>query len=364
MSLEEVRKRIDEIDKELVGLLDRRAAAGREAARLKILNCQPLRNVGRENEVVAKVTGLSNGSMPRRSLEKIYRAIMAETLAQETNQDAHPGHENGSACNKARQDIRAEVVENAPAASGFRRMRLYAPALGCMFAPGQFFQIRVEGGNGIFLRRPFAPSEFHDDGITFVYAVVGAGTEAMAALPVGAAVQVLAPLGNAYALPPVATDVLLIGGGCGAPSLAPLAKQLKSGGNRVTALIGARTAEMLLEHEMFARLVDRLIVATDDGSRGCHGNVVEAFRRENVGAPSRMYACGPKPMLKAAAKLAEELGIECQVSLEERMACGFGACMGCAVPVKDDKAEGGIVYRRVCHEGPVFDARKLAWDKM
>lgn len=361
MSLDVIRDTINNLDEAIIHLLDRRARAGREIGELKRKLGLPLRNEDREREVLLRLRSLSDGSLPPSSLDRIYRAIMAETLAMQREDGRAPAHCDGPV---HKRDFAAEVLENKEVAPGFYRMRLRAGELTGVFQPGQFFQIRVGGTtDGLFLRRPFAPSQLHDDGISFVYAVVGSGTETMTKIAAGSEVAALAPLGGAYRLPDGNIRTLLIGGGCGAPSLAPLAGALRERGHHVAALLGARTSTVLLEHETFAKLANRLIIATDDGSGGCRGTVIDAFRREreSVGAVDAMFACGPVPMLRAAAALAEELGVPCQVSLEERMACGFGACMGCVVPVR---AGGDTVYRRVCHDGPVFDSRDLAWDQM
>lgn len=363
LSIDETRKKIDSLDEAIVRLLDERAMAGREISRHKKTLGLPLRNPNRENEVIKRLLGLSNGSMPAHSLENIYRIIMAETLALQNDPPSCSGSCGGSTAGK--RDVSATVAENVRVAPGFYRMRLKTPELSGLFKPGQFFQLRVGGwGDGLFLRRPFAPSDNTADGLTFFYAVVGAGTSRMTALRAGDKVKVLAPLGNSYRLPPPGGSALLLGGGCGAPSLAPLARALREADTKTVALLGARTSEVLLDQQTFSRVTDRLIIATDDGSHGCRGTVVDAFNREreSIGKVDRIYACGPVPMLRAAAKLADELGVECQVSLEERMACGFGACMGCVVPVRDGKV--GMVFRRVCHEGPVFDAKDLAWEEM
>lgn len=363
MSLEEIRETIDGIDAEIVRLLDKRAGYGRDAAEMKRKLGLPLHNPIREREIVERLAAISNGSMPRRALENIYRLIMTETLSQETtDRNGCSGH----AVPGDKRDLTAEIVENTLQAPGFHRMRLKVPELAETFAPGQFFQLLLRDGH-FFLRRPFAPSETTAEGFAFVYAVVGEGTRRLARLTPGATVGILAPLGNAYTLLPAGAGALLIGGGCGAPSLAPLARRLLGEGVRVTTLIGARTSTALLEQETFANTTDHLIIATDDGSQGCKGTVIDACRMDEIAAqsrPDRIYACGPVPMLRAAAALAEELGVDCEVSLEERMACGFGACMGCAVPVLSDSAAAGTVYRRVCHEGPVFNSRTLAWREM
>jgi dihydroorotate dehydrogenase electron transfer subunit len=323
----------------------------------------PLHNPGREEKVLERLRRLSDGSMPAGAIDRIYRVIMQETLNLQTarrSDGACPGH-------AAKRDVEAVVADNVPVAPGSYRMRVRGPGLAGAFTPGQFFQIRIEdGADGLFLRRPFAPSAYTGDGLEFVYAVVGAGTRRLAALKAGAAVRVLAPLGNAFTPAPSGSRAVLLGGGLGAPSLAPLAGMLREGGAAVSVFLGARSAELLLEQEAFARACDRLVLATDDGSRGWRGTGVEAFRahRAECGRIDRMYAIGPVPMLRAVAALAAEEGIACEVSLEERMACGFGACMGCAVPVRSEAGSGSSVFRRVCHDGPVFDAATLAWEEI
>ncbi|MCC8189982.1 MAG: chorismate mutase [Planctomycetes bacterium] len=361
MSLEEIRETINRLDREIVRLIDERARAGQAAGELKKRLNLPLHNPTREREILDRLGDLSDGSMPLTGLRNIYRVIMAETLASEKEDAAAETPATG------KRDCRAEIIDNLPVAPGFRRIRLRVPELAGVFAPGQFFQLRLDAGTGVpFLRRPFAPSDYTADGLAFVYAVVGDGTERLARLPAGTEVSVLAPLGTGYDLLP-SGRALVIGGGCGGPSLCPLVDLLGRRGVETTVILGARTADALLEADRFAALAHRLVIATDDGSRGCPGTCVDAYHQEAGaagGKPDRIYACGPLPMLRAAADLAAALGVECQVSLEERMACGFGACMGCAVPVRQLDAPDGFVYRRVCQEGPVFSADDLAWEAM
>lgn len=360
MTLDDIRDDIDRLDAQIVRLLDERARRGREAAKAKRILDLPLRDPLRERDIASRLAALSDGSMPLAALENIYRSIMSETLRLEEDGDGLCSGHNP----EGKIDATAEILENIEAASGFYRMRLRAPMLAGAFRPGQFFQIRLDAATGkTFLRRPFAPSEMTEDGLAFMYAVVGEGTRLMTTLPLGTRLRVLAPLGNAYTIPPAGGTALVMGGGCGGPSLAPLARRLRAEGVKTTVVLGAKTASAVLEHSLFAKAADRVIVATDDGSRGCRGTVVDASRLEGLidPVPTRMYACGPRAMLKAISLLAEETGAPCEVSLEERMACGFGACMGCAVAVRDEKAAGCFVYRRVCHEGPVFDSRTLVW---
>ena len=260
-----------------------------------------------------------------------------------------------------KQDIAASVAENAPAAPGFYRMRVRAPGL--VFKPGQFFMISVPGHA---LRRAFAPSHNDAEGFSFTYQLVGEGTRELSTLPAGTEARVLAPLGNGYGLDgldPRRHAPVLLGGGCGAPSLVLLAKTLRERGFTVRAVFGARTAGALLSADEMAANCSAFTAATDDGSAGFHGNSVDAARalcREIAETPV-LFACGPKPMLKALAAWAAADGLACQVSLEERMGCGFGACMGCAVKLKADDGRE-FIHGRVCHDGPVFDSGRVIWE--
>lgn len=365
MTLEEIRNELDNVDRDIVALLDQRARLGKKVGQLKRELHLPLHHPEREEAILRRIGELSDSSFPGSGLKRIYRVIMAETLALQKEDDADRPHCKGED-RAGMQDVAAVVVENETVAPGYCRMRLRVPELAGAFQPGQFFQLRIgdNAHSGFFLRRPFAPSDYCEDGLAFVYAVVGEGTSHLASLAPGEKVSVLAPLGKGYALAGREETAVLFGGGCGSPSLVPLAERLHADGVRVITVLGARSAATLLEAEAFARY-GRLHTATDDGSGGLHGTVVDAFERELRGAISggvRFYGCGPLPMLRAVAKLAEGEGAVCEVSLEQRMACGFGACMGCAVAVRDGK--GGSVYRRVCHEGPVFNAADLAWDEI
>ncbi|MCC8116914.1 MAG: chorismate mutase [Planctomycetes bacterium] len=365
MSLDEARRDIDRVDAEIVRLLDERGRIGRRIGRLKRELARPLHQPGRAADGIARRLAQADGSVPPDSLAAVYRIIMAETLALQTKPVA--GHGAAAPCSgpaaAGKQAVAAVVRENAQVAPGYYRMRLQAPALAGLFRPGQFFQITAGAADsaGPFLRRPFAPGEFFVDGISFYYAVVGVGTRRLADLGAGSTVRVLAPLGNAFTQL-ASGPALLIGGGCGVPSLAPLAHALKARGVRVVVIAGARTANAVLDHNLFKHSADRVIIAPDDGSAGCPGTTVDAFRLEHTGfgAVDRLYALGPVPMLRSVAALAEETGTDCEVSLDERMACGFGACMGCAVLV--NSGDGETAYRRVCHDGPVFNAKTIAWN--
>ncbi len=262
-------------------------------------------------------------------------------------------------------DASARVISNEEVAPGFWRMALDAPRVAPLFKPGQFFQIRIQPeSTSPLLRRPFAPSEVGESGFAFVYAVVGSGTQALTRLAIRDRVEILGPLGQGFRLPRKGKRAVLVGGGCGAPSLRFLAEVLAEKGVEVFTVIGARTACALLEKEALTRISTMLAVSTDDGSEGLHGHAAKAAQvlLDEIGPKPRpeLFTCGPHPMLKSIARLVEERKLSCQVSLEERMACGFGACMGCVVEVRDPESDT-TCYKRVCTDGPVFDAQEICW---
>lgn len=362
MSLNDLREDINRIDGQIVRLLDQRAETAKLIALAKHKESLPLHNPEREEEVLLALSTFSDGSLPLERLTRIYRLIMSETLDFEKELLAAkcPGQD----ITAGKLDTDAKIVENRMISSGFWRMRIHCPRLAAAFHPGQFFQIAFSGtGSDPFLRRPFAPSEMFPDGFAFVYGVVGKGTSLMTTLQTGDNVQILAPLGNGYTLPAKGSRVALIGGGCGGPSLGPLAKTLAANGVKAVVTLGARTSRSLVGRDCFSEEKHTMVTATDDGSAGFTGTSVSALENklgQDIRDYAKIYACGPIPMLKAAAALAKKYSLECEVSLEERMACGFGACVGCAVEVKN--SDGTTSYKRVCHDGPVFDSRVLVWD--
>ena len=238
--------------------------------------------------------------------------------------------------------------------------------------PGQFAQLRVDAPN-VFLRRPISIHDVEDDEISFLVQVVGDGTRWLGDLKRGDMLNAVLPLGRGFTMPNAEcqmSNVLLIGGGVGVAPLLFLGKALKEKGIKPTFLLGARTKEQLLRLDAF-RQVGEVLVTTEDGSMGERGFVtqhpilmVKSMNR-NVGkdltfSPSHLlafsifYVCGPAPMMKAVARLARERGVPCEVSLENKMACGVGACLCCV----EDTTSGN---RCVCTEGPVFDINELKW---
>ena len=211
--------------------------------------------------------------------------------------------------------------------------------------PGSFVNLTIPG---LFLRRPISVCDVNGDELTIIFRVVGHGTEELSAMEPGEKLPVLLELGNGYDLSKAGERPLLIGGGVGIPPLYYLAKKLHELGKEVTAVLGFNTASELFYTEEFQRY-GKVIVTTVDGSAGVRGFVSDALPE----GCSFFYACGPLPMEKA---LYKKLNIDGQFSLEERMGCGFGACMGCSFMTK-------LGSKRICREGPVFDREVLPWDE-
>lgn len=222
--------------------------------------------------------------------------------------------------------------------------------------PGQFVHIKC--GEGLLLRRPISVCDWRGspegDTLTIVFEVRGEGTAWLARRPVGHSVDVLGLLGNGFRVEEQGS-YLLVGGGIGVPPLLGCARAC--GGGSV-ALLGFRSKDRALLVDELARDCLGVRIATDDGSLYHHGFVDELVRQE-LAKNHRfqgVLACGPKPMLRSVVNVAKEFGIPCQVSMEERMACGIGACLGCAVQMKDG------TMKHVCKDGPVFDAEEVDWD--
>ena len=233
-----------------------------------------------------------------------------------------------------------EIKTNEQIAKNVYRMQLCGDTTGIL--PGQFVNIRVEGQ---FLRRPISVCNINNGVLTIIYKVVGVGTEAMSHLPIGTQLDVLTVLGNGYDLSKAGDKPLLVGGGVGVPPMYMLARQLREAGKAVRVILGFNTKDEVFYEEEFRALGCDVTVTTVDGSHGVKGFVTNALD----GQQSYYYTCGPLPMIKA---LLQAAGTNGEVSMEERMGCGFGACMGCTIQTTQGP-------KRVCKEGPVFPAEIL-----
>ena len=236
------------------------------------------------------------------------------------------------------------VTENIPLTDSIYRMTMTGEDLPEQ-QPGQFVNIRLEG---LFLRRPISVYDSEAGWLTVIYKTVGKGTGRMASLPVGAKLNVLTGLGNGYDLSKAGDYPVLLGGGVGVPPLYMLARKLREAGKRVTAVLGFNTRQEVFGEDAFRDLGCETAVTTVDGSYGRKGFVTDALPERY----SYFYTCGPEPMLRAVYRSTKTSG---QFSFEERMGCGFGACMGCSC-----KTVTG--YKRICREGPVLEKEEILWD--
>ncbi len=238
-----------------------------------------------------------------------------------------------------------ELAEQVKLAKNVYRMRLVGDTSD-ITAPGQFVNIALDGR---FLRRPISVCDVEGSTLTIIYKVVGEGTKDMARMSVGDTLDVLTGLGNGYDTALSGETPLLIGGGVGVPPLYMLAKKLIAQGKRVRVILGFNTKDEVFCEEDFRALGASVTVTTADGSHGKKGFVTAAMDE----APySYFYTCGPEPMLKAVYRASNTSG---QMSFEERMGCGFGACMGCSC-----KTLTG--YKRICKEGPVMKKEEILWE--
>ena len=212
-------------------------------------------------------------------------------------------------------------------------------------ATGQFVNILLDG---LYLRRPISVCDCQGDNLTLLYKVVGKGTQQMAAMQAGQTLDLLTGLGNGYDITKAGDHPLLIGGGVGVPPLYMLARQLREQGKPVSVILGFNTADEVFYEREFAALGCDVTVTTVDGSYGVKGFVTVALPADY----SYFYTCGPEPMLKAVYAATATSG---QFSFEERMGCGFGACMGCSCKVITG-------YKRICKDGPVLEKEEILWD--
>ena len=264
-----------------------------------------------------------------------------------------------------------QVMENSGVAPGHFLLTIRLPLSFATPIPGQFVMIRDPDRGEPLLPRPISVYGFQREEdhaiLNLLCRIAGRGTSLLSRLNPGSTLTVLGPLGRGFTIDPDVRQLLLVAGGVGAAPLAFLLQEgslpnLLSGKRQVTAYLGAGTAELLTGLNRFQGFCD-LRTATDDGSCGYHGTVTELLAVDLGGYDAKstlILACGPEAMIRSLALLLGDTRIRCQVSLEERMACGVGACLGCVVAIKE--GEGRTGYRRVCHDGPVFDIGEILWN--
>ncbi len=237
------------------------------------------------------------------------------------------------------------ITENVPLTDTVMRMRLLGD-VSDITAAGQFINLKLDG---LFLRRPISVYDRDEESVTIIYKVVGKGTEQMKNMKVGETLDVLTGLGNGYDLSSSGERPLLLGGGVGVPPLYLLAKKLIAEGKKVSVILGFNTKDEIFCEEEFRALGADVTVTTVDGSYGVKGFVTDAMKEIPY---TYFYTCGPEPMLRAIYRVAETEG---QLSFEERMGCGFGACMGCSCKT---------IYgnKRICKDGPVLRKEEILWE--
>lgn len=250
-----------------------------------------------------------------------------------------------------KKKIAARILEQRQIGTGIYSMRLKAGPIAKAAKPGQFISLYCKEGSRL-LPRPISICEIEKEQETLriVYRVAGKGTEEFSGYQAGEEVEILGPLGNGFPL--TEKKAFLIGGGIGIPPMLQLAKRLSC---EKEIVLGYRD-ELFLEEE-FARY-GNVTIATEDGSAGVKGNVLDAIREHGLDAQV-LFACGPTPMLRAIKAYAEEKGIEAWLSLEERMACGVGACLACVCKSKEVDEHTHVHNKRVCKDGPVFRAEEV-----
>ena len=237
-----------------------------------------------------------------------------------------------------------KILSNKPLTKDIWEMKLEGET-SHITAPGQFINIQLDG---FYLRRPISICDFDDKTVKIIYKVVGHGTEVMAKLEEGGSLDILCGLGNGFDTSKSGKKAVLIGGGVGVPPMYNLCKKLISEGKDVTVILGFNTKDEIFYEEEFKALGANVCVSTVDGSYGTKGFVTDILKDLEY---DYFFTCGPMPMFRAIEKIAATSG---QYSFEERMGCGFGACMGCSCKTK-------YGYKRICRDGPVLEREEIIW---
>jgi dihydroorotate dehydrogenase electron transfer subunit len=253
----------------------------------------------------------------------------------------------------------ARIVSNERDTDLYFRLVVRAPQIAPLVQPGQFVHLRVPSMKAALLRRPFSVFQVAGDTLALLYKAVGKATEALARMGSGEELSLIGPLGHGFTVPQPGAEIpLLVAGGYGMAAMYLLAQRSPQKG---IAFVGGRRHTDILCEEEFRALRWEVRVTTEDGSHGENGLVTKPLlaelRRRTAGR--KLFACGPTPMLKAVGEIAEEFQVPAELSMDEHMCCGVGVCLTCVIPVKTGD---GWEYQRTCTEGPVFDARQVAWD--
>jgi dihydroorotate dehydrogenase electron transfer subunit len=268
-------------------------------------------------------------------------------------------------------DADAEVLSSTRLSDDYCVIAFRAPELAAAIRPGQFVMIRTSNGDTPLLRRPYSVFERVRDadgsliGFSIFNKRVGVGSTLLYNAAPGTRLSCLGPLGRPFSAPAAGADAWMVAGGTGLAPFETLSEDLAEAGVAGTLFYGARRAAELFCVEPFERRGTRVVLATEDGSRGMQGRVTAplaaALAARTGSAPVVVFACGPEPMLRAVAELSRQSGCACEVATERQMGCGMGGCYSCVVRVHTPN--GGTRYARSCVEGPVFDAAAIAWEE-
>jgi dihydroorotate dehydrogenase electron transfer subunit len=269
-------------------------------------------------------------------------------------------------------DIDAAILANRRLSADYNVLEFAAPAIAQRARPGQFVMVKVSRGLDPLLRRPFSIFEILRDGagratgFSIFNKRVGIGTRLLARIEPGARLSVLGPLGKPFEPIDPPAEAWIVAGGVGLAPFVTLAETLAARRVSTTLFYGARRADELYCVDVFERIGVRIVLATEDGSRGVHGRVtvpLEAALRDRAPRAMKLYVCGPTPMMRACAGLASTYQRPCDVSLEQVMGCGLGGCYSCVVLARG--SEGGAPHHtRTCVDGPIFDAGRIVWESV
>jgi len=266
-------------------------------------------------------------------------------------------------------NIKVKILTKEEVAPNIFLIKLLAPSVTQDVLPGQFIHIKCSTDHYPLLRRTLSIHRIDKEkgGIYILFQVVGEGTKLLAQKEVGDDLDIMGPIGNGFNIYPESRKIMIVGGGIGVAPLLALCEESTRQGKEVRVLIGALKKELVIGEENFRKLGAKVDVATDDGSykhKGLVTDLLEGNIREGW-LVDQIFACGPKLILKKIVEISLDNHIDCQVSLEERMACGIGACLGCVCKIKTkDKKEDKVKYgfKRVCVDGPIFEGSEVVWD--
>ena len=266
-------------------------------------------------------------------------------------------------------NLKTKILSREKVAPDIFLMKLSAPVIAKDALSGQFIHIKCSKNNFPLLRRPISLHRIDKKKgeIHILFQVKGEGTKLLSQREVGDDLDVMGPIGNGFSIDPGSKKILIVGGGIGIAPLLALAEKSYTEAREVRVLIGAAKKNMVISEKSIENLGVKVEAATDDGSYGHKGFVTELLEKtiKEGWLPDQIFACGPKLMLKKVSDMAARCNTPCQVSLEERMGCGIGACMTCVCKIRIKKQQANkedYQYKRVCIDGPIFEANEVIWD--